>query len=610
VHGYVGQILRVNLSSGETHHEELREASARKLVGGTGMGAEFLYKEIPPGVNWSDPENRIIWATGPLNGTKAPGSGTITMLTKGPMTNLAGASQANGFLGAYLKFSSLDAIVVRGVSPTWVYMYIHDGTGELRDATHLLGKDTWETEEAIAEELELDPRKVSIHSIGPAGENMVRFACPVGDHGHAAAHNGMGAVMGSKRLKAVAVARGKNRVSVADAQTLSYAAEEMFQHASTEFSKGTFYKWGTGGLLGGIYKSGQLPVKNYTTNLFPEYDKIDGQYIRAHFEHKSKPCWSCRMNHVQYVKVMEGPYAGFEGEEPEYEQIAAWGPQIGNSDAGSIVMLANMVDRLGLDCNESGWLIGWLMECIEKGVLSKDRLDGVEITWGNVEAVRVILRKVASREGCGDWLAEGVMRASQQIGGDAPKMAIYTMKGASPRSHDHRGRWYEMLDTCLSNTGTIEASWGSPPELRGKPALTDPFSPDEVSTANAWTGGWRQFEDCLGICRFCSTNPYKTLECFNAVTGSDLSMDDALDVGRRAINILRLFNLRHGLDPALELPSPRYSSTPVDGPIQGVGIGEHFKHMREEYWRQIGWDTQSGRPLPETLKELDLEEFI
>jgi len=610
MYGYADKILRVDLSTGDIRSEELLETDAKKFIGGTGLGAKLLYEEVSPGVEWSDPDNCMIWATGPLGGTNVSGTGTFSVVFKGPMTNLAGATQASGFLGAFLKFSGFDAIVIQGAAPRWCYLYIHDGTAELRDAGHVLGKDTWETEELIAKELGIDERRVSIYSIGPAGEKLVRFAALVGDKGHVAAHNGLGAVMGSKLLKAVVVARGKSRVRVSDPERLSDLAKQLFEHNATKFGGGTIYKWGTGGGLGSIYASGMLPVQNYTTNIFPEHEKVDGQYLRTHFEEKVKPCWACRVNHVRYMKVTEGPYTGFEGEEPEYEQIAAWGPQIGNTDAGAIVMLGNTVDRLGMDCNESGWLIGWLMECYDKGILAKDDLDGLEMSWGNVEAVKAMLHKIALREGCGDWLAEGVMQASRRVGGEAPNMGIYTLKGATPRCHDHRGRWYELLDTCLSNTSTIEASFGSPPDLPDKPKLTDPFSPEQVSTVNAVTGGWRQFEDCLGICRFCSSDPVLTLECVNAATGWDMTVDEALEVGQRAINQLRVFNFRHGLDPALEAPSPRYSSTPVDGPAQGIGIAKHFDWMKRNYWEKMGWDKETGQPLPETLERLGLHHLI
>lgn len=202
------------------------------------------------------------------------------------------------------------------------------------------------------------------------------------------------------------------------------------------------------------------------------------------------------------------------------------------------------------------------------------------------------------------------MRASRRLGGEAADLGIYTLKGTSPRGHDHRGRWYELLDTCLSNTSTIEASFGLPPALPGKPTLQDQFSPEEVSTVNAVTGGWRQFEDCLGVCRFCSTDPVLVVDCVNAATGWDLPLHEALDIGFRVINVLRLFNFRHGLDVALEAPSLRYCSTPVDGPVQGRGIAEHFDWMKRNYWRLMGWDGETGEPLPETLKRLGLESLI
>lgn len=416
--------------------------------------------------------------------------------------------------------------------------------------------------------------------------------------------------MGSKRLKAVAVARGSNKVPLHEPEKLSSLSKQLFEHASTEFAAGVYHKMGTGGMVTPFHESGLLPVRNYTTNIFPEHSQISGQYMRTHFEVRPAPCWACRVSHLRQIKVTEGPYEGVEGEEPEYEAIAGLGSNIGVTEAGAVVMLSNMADELGLDINEFSWTISWLMECFEKGLVSKDDLDGIELTWGDAEAVKALLQKIALREGCGDWLAEGVMRASRQLGGEAPDLGIYTLKGSSPRGHDHRARWYELLDTCLSNTSTIETSFGLPPDLPGKPTLHDQFSPEEVSSANAATGGWRQFEDCLGVCRFCSTNPALVVECVNAATGWNLTTDEALEIGFRIINLLRLFNFRHGLDVMLEAPSRRYSSTPVDGPVEGKGIAEHFDRMKQNYWRHMGWDEETGRPLPETLERLGLGHLV
>lgn len=609
-HGYAGRLLHVDLTTGRISAVPLDREFAAKWLGGTGIGARLLYEQMPAGIEWDDPRSAVILASGPLGATRVAGTGTVSVVFKGPMTNLAGATQASGFFGAYLRLSGFDALVLQGAAPAWSYLYIHDGGAELRDARHLLGHDTWEVEDLVAHDLGARRSHLSTYSIGVAGENRVRYAALVGDKGHVAAHNGIGAVLGSKQIKAITVRRGSHQVPVYDAERLNGAAARMLEHATTKFAGGMVHRLGTGGLLPGIYATGQLPVRNYTTSLFPEYEAVSGQVMRSTMEIKTHPCWACGVAHVKMVKVLDGPYAGLEGEEPEYEGLAGWGPQIGNSDLGAVVMLSNLTDRLGLDLNESSWTTGWLMECYEKGIVTRESLDGLEMTWGNIPAVVALLNKIARREGCGDWLAEGVMRASPRLGDDAPAMAVYTLKGASPRSHDHRGRWYELLDTCLSNTSTIEASFGTAPALPGAPRLVDPFSPEQVVAVNAATGGWRQFEDSLGVCRFCSTDPLELVECVNSVTGWRLDVDEALRIGRRVINQLRVFNLRHGLDPRLEAPSARYGSAPVDGPAQGHHFSEHFGAMRRAYWEQMGWDPRSGVPLPETLAGLGLSDLV
>jgi aldehyde:ferredoxin oxidoreductase len=603
---YPMKILRVNLSKKQIHEEQIDPDVVRKYVGGTGLGAKFLYEEVPPGIAWSDPANRIMLFTGPLAGTRVAGSGTFSVVSKGPMTNMAGASQANGFFGAFLRFSGFDGIILSGTAENWVHLHIHDGTAELHDAKHLVGKNTWETEDTIRHELN---KKCSIYSIGPAGENLVRFAAIVGDHGHVVAHNGLGAVMGSKKLKAISVERGQRAVAVAEPNRLSKVAKELFEEAKK--ADPNLGKYGTAFAFEIFAPIGALPIRNYTTNIFPEWEKFKGEYLRNHFKIKPIPCWACRMGHCSLMEVTEGPYKGFVGEEPEYEALAAMGSIIGQTDPGSAVMLANLIDRLGMDCNESGYLTGWLMECYEKGLLKKNDLDGIEMTWGNVEATVQMLKKIAHRQGCGNLLAEGVKRAAETIGGEVLNCAVYTQKGASPRGHDHRGFWTELIDTCLSNTGTIET--GGPlakPHVLGLAPVQNRFDPLEVSTQNAQLNGGRQFEDCLGVCRFCTSDFNLTLECLNAITGWDFTIPEAMDVGRRIINQLRVFNFRHGLTKEIEAPSSRYGSTPVDGPAKGIAIMPHWESIRRNYYQQMGWDPETGRPLPETLEKLGLGHLV
>jgi len=603
---YTLKMLRVDLSRNQVTAEEIDADVARLTVGGTGIEARLLYNEVPPGIEWSDAENRLMWFTGPLAGTRVAGGGTVSIATKGPMTNMAGISQANGFFGAFLRLSGLHGIIIQGAAKQWSRLHIHDGTVEILDAQDLQGMSSLETEKAVRAKVE---KRCSIYAIGVGGENLVRFAGIIGDHGHAAAHNGLGAVMGSKKLKAVSVERGRMDVPVAHPERLKEASKALFEAAvATDPNLG---KDGTAFAFEVLMPIGAIPIRNYTTNEFPEVDKFTGKYLRSHFKTKPTPCWACRMGHCSHMEVTEGPYKGVTGEEPEYEALAAMGPLIYQKDPGAAVMLSNLIDDLGMDVNESGYLIAWIMECYEKGLLTKDDLDGIEMKWGDPEATAAMLKKIANREGCGERFAEGVKHAAEAMGGEALKCAIFTKKGASPRGHDHRSLWMELIDTCVSNTGTIET--GGPlaqPAVLGVTPPKNRFDPIDMSRQNAQLNGGRQFEDCLGTCRFCTTNFQLTVDCLNAVTGWDFTIDEAMEVGRRAINQLRMFNIRHGLTKEIEAPSVRYSSTPVDGPVKGISIAPHWENIRSNYYREMGWDPETGKPLPDTLEKLGIGYLI
>lgn len=613
LYGSTGKILRVNLTSAKTTVEFLDAETVRKYLGGTCLGAKYLIEEVAPEKQWSDPDNRIFVGSGPLGGTRIAGSGTVSLVTKGAMTNGAASTQANGFFGAFLKLAGYDTIVIEGSADNWQYLYIDEyGTAHLRDATHLQGRDTWETEETIKAELGYSEHNMSVLSIGPAGEHLVRFAAVVGDKGHVAAHNGIGAVMGSKRLKALAVARGKGRVPVKDDEKLAAVAKELVEAARRAGGLDVFH-WGTSRVISIAEAAGWLPVRNYTTSVFPEHTLFVGDRIRKIFEIKRSPCWACPSYHCNLMKVTEGPYAGYSGEEPEYEQWAAWGPQIYQKDPGAAVMLSNEVDRLGMDCNEASWVIGWVMECYEKGVLTRDDLDGLELAWGNVGATLELLRNIAHRRGYGDVLAEGVKHAAEQLGGEAVQWAIFTGKRNTPRGHDHRGRWVELFDTCVSNTGTVETNPGLLPDLTfyGLPKTYDIFSPQDVSTVVAKTKGSLQLFDSLVVCAFITNSQVPLLaEALKAVTGWDVDAHEAVEVGRRAVNLMRVFNVRAGLTPDLEFPSARYGSVPVDGAARGRAIMPHWEEMLENYYRLMGWDRTTGLPVPETLRDLGLEYLI
>ena len=610
MYGSTGKVLRVDMTQGKLWDEALDEATLRRYLGGTGLGAKYLMEEVDPKIDWSDPKNIFFLGSGILGGSRIPGCGTISITTKGAMTNGATSSQANGNFGAYLKWCGYDAIIVQGASTTWKYLYLHEGGAELRDASKLVGKGSWETEDAIKAELGYKERAMSVFGIGPAGENMVRFAGVFGDRGHAAAHNGLGAVMGSKKLKAFAAQRAPNKLQFADSQKLGELAKKTTEGAKA-FGGGGVFNWGTSRVVPAAEPAGWLPVKNYQTNVFPEKDLFDGQRLRSLFESQNYPCYGCASHHYELMTVTEGPYKGFFGKEPEYEQWASWGPQIGQKDPGAALVLSNECDNLGMDTNEAGWLVGWVMECYEKGALKKEDLGGLEMTWGNVEATRALLKKIANREGYGDTLAEGVKRAAEKMGGEAVNWAIFTGKGNTPRGHDHRGRWVEMLDTVVSDTGTLQTQMlVMDKDLWKMPNPMDVFNPDHVVQAEANSTGSMTVSDCLVQCWFCSFNDTATQTgAINAATGWNLSLEEVMNIGRRVVALMRIYNLKCGLTPDKEKPSLRYCSQCVDGPNTDKPIAPHWEKMMDQYYQMMGWDRKTGMPLPETLKELDIEDL-
>ncbi len=609
--GYAGKFLRVDLSSGQTSDVAFDGEALRRWVGGVGLAAKILYDEVPPDIDWDSPGNRLIFATGPLGGTRMPGSGTFTVVTKGPLTGGATATQANGYLGAYLKFSGFDGVVLQGQASDWAYLYIHDGLAELRPAAHLLGKDVYQTEAAIKKELGGSARSLSVFAIGPAGENLVKFAGILGDHGHAAAHNGDGAVMGAKRLKAIVAARGKAALDVADRNATSRSAQAIFEAVKNDPDGGRIYQWGTSMIFTGAEAGGWLPVKNLTTNLFPQAPEFMGERFRTRWELKAEPCWACRSHHCHTMRVTDGPFAGQSFEEPEYEAWAAFGPLIGNTEVGAAAWLTDLNERLGFDVNEMGFLAALVMEWYEKGVISKEDTGGLELNWGNYQAMGELMKMIAHRQGFGNVLAEGIKHASQTVAGGQADWGVYIQKGHGPRGHDHRARWSEMLDYATSSAGTIETGPISRPEELGLPSQRDPFSAEEVPLMVAKTKGRRFFIDCTGACLFTVRTEFKyTIDVFNAITGWDFTIAEAVEVGDRIAQLLRAFNLRHGVPLESEVPSPRYWSTPVDGPVAGVSIQPHWEPMMDSYYRHMGWDRASGRPLPETLRRYGLDEVV
>jgi len=611
--GYAGQGLRIDLGGPTVNIDSETPAVLRQLLGGTGLGARVIYEEVPGEVMWSDPENRLILASGPLTATKVRGSSTLSVVTKGALTNGATSTQTNGYFAAYLKQAGFDSIIIQGRAPTLSYLFITPGKAELRDARHLAGEDTWRTDRRLKTELGLNERNSSVLCIGPAGENRVRFAAIFNDCGHVAAHNGVGAVMGSKNLKAIVVTKHRTALTLHDDARLTALANQLFEITRTDDQYSMLHRWGTLHLLPAGARRGRVPFKNYTTSVCPMTDEqlatFSPQYLRQHLEViRRRPCFRCSMHHCSLIRIPEGPLAGEEGEEPEYEGYTAMGTQLGIWNGLTVTALCNEVDRLGLDINESGWLLGWVMECYQKGIISPQDTDGLDMQWGNVDTIRHMLHKIARRDGCGDWLADGVMRAAAAIGGEAPQIAIHTLSGNTPLGHDHRGVWSYLLDISVANTGCYELHLGPRPDNLGL-KMPEPFSATENAEYVARAKWVTAFFDSLGICRLPNREfPQILAAMVSAATGWDFDEAEAEEAGYRAINLLRCFNIRHGHTPQAEAPSPRYGSVPSDGPYAGRDVSQVWDEMLAAYYRYMGWDRATGKPLPATLNKLGLHQ--
>jgi aldehyde:ferredoxin oxidoreductase len=608
---YAGQILRVDMTKGKCWAEPWGADRMRSEVGGIGLGAMILYNETAKGkknASWDDPDNRLILATGPLAGLPVWGTGGLTVVTIGAGTNGPTSTQANGFFGTNLKYSGYDAIVVQGQSKTWKYLYIHDDVIELRDAAHLVGKDTWDTQAALGQDLKLSGHALSVYSIGPAGENLVRFAAIQGDYGHVASKNGCGAVMGKKKLKAVAIVKGTKALRAADPRGIVQAADDIAHDLKTDPSARSLYEYGTLPGVTNLYKIGALPIKNYTTSLTSEdLSRWEAPKLREGFDHRGHQCNSCGMHHCHMQVIRSGEHKGTIVDEPEYEGWSGAGWTIGLTDPQSVSWLNTELDRACLDVNEWGWLCGWVMECMEKGYITKEQL-GFELKWGDDKGARRLLEIISHRQGFGAVLAEGTKRAAEKLGGPAKDCAIYLEKGATPRGHDHRGRWDEMLDTATSGTATMETGNPVHPTEVGQPARISQFDGEAVAKYVAGLRGRRNFEDSLGICIFTTRTRLENIcRALSAATGWVYTLDEAIRFGRRTAAINRAVSLRCGLTPDMERPSTRYGSTPVDGPAKGQSVMAQWDKMIEVWYRDVGYDRKTGKPLPQTLKDLGLE---
>lgn len=602
-YGIRGKTLRVNLSNGSIKEEALSAKYLLEYIGGDGLGAKILYDEVPPGVGAFDPENRLIFAAGPLTGTKAQAACMHSVITKSPATGFTIINaRANGFWGARLKFSGFDGIVFEGQAKTPIYLYVSHGKAEIRDAGHLWGLGAWATDGQLHKDL--GTKSLSIDAIGEAGENLVRIACIVSDKHHIAGRGGVGAVMGSKNLKAVVV-EGDENVPLANPELFNELAKK-WRKANAESVPGqSRAKYGTAASLALYYSFGDLPVRNFTTGIFSEYQRLTGEEIIEKYFYKHETCWSCSLAHNKKLKF-ETP-AGIEiCKMPEHECLAAWGSNIGSSDVLGATRCTDACNDHGLDALDASTAVSMAMECMEKGILSKEDLGGIDLRFGDWESALEMIHKMAKKEGFGEVLAEGGKRAAERIGKGAENLVAH-IKGMSIPLHDFRALWGYALQYVVGSAGPTHEGGPSRLEMAGE---LKRMSIEGKAKAVREGQQTRFFYNNIGVCWFGTTGaPFELIvDALNAAVGEKFSIEETKKISLRCANLRRAFNIRHGLTPEDDTLSPRLLEPPPDGPSKGSVI--QIKPMVLEYYQRMGWDEKTGKPLITTLKALGLEDVI
>ncbi|MFN2265041.1 MAG: aldehyde ferredoxin oxidoreductase family protein [Anaerolineales bacterium] len=633
-HGYNGKILHVDLTSGSLTVEEPEEAFYRKYMGGSALAMYYLLKELPAGVEPLGSENVLVLALSVLTGAAISGQSRMTAAAKSPLTGGIGDSQGGGFFPAELKFAGFDAVVIKGRAQKPVYLWIHNGQYELRDASHLWGKITGEAEAAIREEL--GDNKIEVWQIGPAGEKGVRFAGIFSMSNRANGRTGMGAVMGSKNLKAIAV-RGKQRPKVADKAGLNELAR--WGAANLEDSDiASLAKYGTADTTGSNQTSGTLPTYNYNSGVFDGWEAIDGTtmyetILKGAPEGKQDregrdTCYACTVRCKRVVEINQGKYKvdpHYGG--PEYETTSTFGNYCAIDDLAAISKANEICNQYGMDSISCGATISWAFEAFNEGKLTLEDTDGLDLSWGNADAMVQLTERIAKREGFGDLLAEGSERAAKQVGRGTEAYLI-TFKGQEAPAHMPRVKRSLAVIYTTNPFGADHQSSEHDPAIEGdfefysdrlavlgfhEAQEARSLSNEKIRFAMASQHMYSTM-DSLNLCQFVYGpawqlyGPEQMVKLVQVVTGwEDVSFEELQKVGERRLNMMRAFNAREGIDRRADV-IPEKLFTPLKG-----GVSDGWKLDKTEveaaidkYFEYCGWDVATGIPTKEKLEELDL----
>ena len=610
--GYAGKVLRVNLTKATVSVEDLPEKTAVDYMGGAGFGLKYLFDEVDPTVDPLSPDNKLIFSVGPLTGTEAPCASRVKLTAKSPLTGAVGLSSSGGYFPAELKYSGFDVVIIEGKSEKPVFLWIKNGEASLKDAAAYWGTGTSDCTQLIKDKL--NDQNVRIAGIGQAGENLSPLAAVINER-HAAGRKGLGAVMGSKNLKAVAVRGTDTKVEIADPRAFKEARKKMHEamkNSPVLYPK--FSKFGTSFILNPLSAMGVLPIKNFSET--GEHDFL-GKFGPDAAESRritNEYCHRCPVGCSQIRLAKEAPYTGMMSM-PEFETHFSFGSMTMVDNVDAIIAADKMCDEYGLDTMSTGVAIAFAMELTEKGLITKDDTDGVDLSFGNAEGMIEFVRRIAMRQGFGDVLAEGVKKAAGKIGKDAEKYAMH-VKGLELPGYDVRGLKSHGLNYATAYTGADHNKGFSYQEVFGNPF---PYPVDRLAAEGK--GKLTKYNqdvrtvttDCAPMCAFLlsqavSKTPLEnTAGLVTAATGIKFTPDDVYAVGERCVNTARLFNIRAGFTRADDDLPGRLKTEPIKGGgSKGAVISqEELDMMLDEYYEARGW-TKEGVPTDEKLKELGI----
>jgi aldehyde:ferredoxin oxidoreductase len=578
-YGSWGKVLRVDLTERRTWTEEVDEATFRARPGGRAMIAHYLLAELPPSTDPLAPENLLVFAPGLLTGTPLSGASRHSVGARSPLTGAFGEAEVGGFWGAELKRAGWDGIVVRGASAAPVYLYIKDDVVEIRDASHLWGLETGDTEEKL--KAEVGERLARVCEIGPSGELRVRVAGIVNDYKDIAGRAGLGAVMGSKKLKAIVV-RGSKNVPLANAAKVKEIGRWVAD--TLQEQHWAFHNYGTGMGLDGYTQVGGFAVRNFEGGIFPEAADISAEaLLDKGWRIKMEACWACSVRCKKVVKL-EQPYAidpKYGG--PEFESTAALGSHCGVGDLAVIAKANERCNALGIDTISTGAIIAWAMDLRRSGILPDAEVDGVPLEFGSGRAVLAGVEAIAHRRGLGDALAEGSERAARVLGGGE---LLTTVKGLEIAMHDPRQR--------TEYGRSVRVSYATSPS--GGDHMLSHLPP-------------RSMRNTVGMCFFLRYDDAKMADIVNAVSGWGVSTADLAEVGERSLALARLFNEREGFGASDDRLPPQVTKPHVSGPLSKVRLDDaDLASQMRAYYAQRGWD-ETGHPTRETLERLGISEY-